>query len=624
MRFAWLNRSFLHAVTAIGLIAGPAFGQIDLPGPPKASLLDLTLTPGGSTTPQGDRLEVTVLLYPGTDRVDFELEAAADDVLVQPTTPTAAISEVGGSALDVPPASRPILAQGQFHRGPNGRFRLIASVRREVRGATAVKTALLVPRSSLRLAPGSQLIRYTLNGSVDRVIVFSTTTRLFDVSGIIQTPEPAPTVENTSLPPPEVLFPLTDGRGSNGDATLRPMPTKIGVNVSAPQAPSKTTPAAQYPGAIAPTAPGDLAPPAPAEGPEPQPQTTPGRERDVPHAHFDKSQPFVVLRKRAIYYATNRTVRSDRGTPSERFGNAVDSQVRYGSCLVNIPAAEFHEQGKVEERPWYSGRNPDRYFEIDTTNALTFGAFRDVISPRDRDTRRDILIFIHGYAMPFDYSVMQMAQVNHDIEFHGLPLVFSWPSHGSRFWYWGDETNAKDSVAALTDTLLTVINLQAARPEGARGKIHLIAHSLGNRLTLSALEAVHVQLAAGQKPFGQVVLAAPDVSVPDFVRLVPAVQARAERVTFYFCPQDEALLASRWDHWNDPRAGSGLVPIRALDNIDARKANTSFLGHSYWASAKQLLIDMQILVNAGTSPDNRHYTLEPRSGPARYLYWSFK
>ena len=124
------------------------------------------------------------------------------------------------------------------------------------------------------------------------------------------------------------------------------------------------------------------------------------------------------------------------------------------------------------------------------------------------------------------------------------------------------------------------------------------------------LEALHGQLSPGQKPFGQVILAAPDVSVPDFTRLVPAAQARAERVTLYFCPDDEALLASRVEHGNEPRAGAGVVPITALDNIDARKANTSFLGHGYWADVKQLLIDMQMLVNLGWSPQQRVFTLQ--------------
>ncbi len=75
---------------------------------------------------------------------------------------------------------------------------------------------------------------------------------------------------------------------------------------------------------------------------------------------------------------------------------------------------------------------------------------------------------------------------------------------------------------------------------------------------------------------------------------------------------------------DEPRAGRGVVPIRDLDNVDARKANTSFLGHGYWAEVKQLLIDMQMLVNLGWGPERRTFTLQPATVPPDYRYWAFR
>ncbi len=334
-------------------------------------------------------------------------------------------------------------------------------------------------------------------------------------------------------------------------------------------------------------------------------------------------QPFVVLRKRPVLFATNRTYRSDTGTPTQRFGNAVDARVRYGSCLVNLPIEKNHIQGQLEQPHWLSG-DPDLYFAIDVTKLLGFNQFRDGISHRGGDTRRDILVYVHGFNTPFDFAVMRLAQVSHDIQFSGEAVAFSWPSHGSDFEYQDDETNATLSVNALTETLRTLAEIQAARTDGARGKIHVIAHSLGNRVTLRALKALHEQLANGQKPFGHVILAAPDVSISEFTKLVPAAQARADRVTLYFCPDDKALSASWFVHLGERRAGSGIVPITALDNIDARKANTSILGHGYWAEVKQLLIDLQMLVNFGWSPAERIFTLEPMIAPPDYRYWAFR
>ena len=47
------------------------------------------------------------------------------------------------------------------------------------------------------------------------------------------------------------------------------------------------------------------------------------------------------------------------------------------------------------------------------------------------------------------------------------------------------------SVAALADTLRLLADAEAARPEGRRGKVHVLAHSLGNRVTLRALEQLN-------------------------------------------------------------------------------------------------------------------------------------
>jgi esterase/lipase superfamily enzyme len=616
MGFARFYRRFVFALTAIGLMAGSAVAQLDVPAPPKASLLDLTLTPGGSNDPPGDRLVAAVLIYPGTDRVDLELGAEAVDQTAGPFIPASGAGQVpDGRTLKVPPKPRPVLAKDKALRAPNGRFRWTATARREGRAAAVVEVPIVVPRLAMDLAPRGQLIRYTLRGSVGDASVFSTATRLIDPSGMVRTPGLARPVENPVVMPVEVLFPAPDATGRGRNLQVGLMPAAPGKGIPAPMRPSKTLPAPQasagggggggkWSAPRAPTAPASIAPTAPS-------------------ALIPPDQSFTVLQKRPVLFATNRTYRSATGTPSKRFGDAVDPQIRYGSCLVNIPV-DKHIEGNLELPGWLSNRDPDKFFLIDDTKVLDLKEFHAAVAQIGGDTQRDVLVYIHGFNTPFDFAVMRLAQVTHDLQFSGVPLAFSWPSIGLAYKYKDDEANAMSSVAALTETLRTMVDLQAARPEGDRGKVHLIAHSLGNRVTLRALEALHGQLAPGQKPFGQIILAAPDVSVAEFTQLVPAAQARAQRVTLYFCPNDEALLASRIEHWNEPRAGAGVVPIPALDNIDARKANTSFLGHGYWADVKQLLIDMQMLVNLGWTPQQRVFTLQRTIAPPHYQFWSFR
>ena len=203
------------------------------------------------------------------------------------------------------------------------------------------------------------------------------------------------------------------------------------------------------------------------------------------------------------------------------------------------------------------GRDPNWYFLIDATAEMDFRQLRDIIAQKGRDTRHDVLVFIHGYNTSFDYAVMVLAQVTHDIQFSGPPLAFSWPSIGSALRYDDDEANALNSVGAFTDTLQNLIDVQLAQPKNLQGRIHVIAHSLGNRVALRALQTLHNRLRAGYKPFGEVILAAPDVSVSEFALRLPAAQSRSDRVTLYFCPDDWALLASQIRHPNEPRARRG-------------------------------------------------------------------
>ncbi|AMV39882.1 alpha/beta fold hydrolase [Planctomyces sp. SH-PL62] len=439
-----------------------------------------------------------------------------------------------------------------------------------------MEVSIVVPHAALDVGPGVAQMWYLLTGRVGEDQEFSESSVGVLPPGLRLE---APPIALATQTPLGALPPLTPAAA----------PIAPGEPLPSPQAPSKTAPAPQAP----------MSPEIFAAAPAPQ----------------APASPFLVLPKRSILFATNRTVRAATGTPSERFGDDLDATIRRGSCLVNIPI-ENHVQGSLELPRWFNWNDPTRFFLIDATNILDDQEFRAML--RGGNSRRDVLIYVHGFNTPFDFAVMRLAQIVHDIRFAGVPVAFSWPSHGSVWDYDQDEQNAERSVDDLAAVLKEAIDEQAARPEALRGKVHVIAHSLGNRVTLRALDALDSELPAGERPFGQLILAAPDVSVAEFTQRLPAAHRRSDRTSLYFCPDDNALLASQARHPGEPRAGRGVVPVDGLDNIDARKANTSFLGHGYWADVKQLLIDLQMLINLGWPPNQRVFTLESVAGPPPY------
>jgi esterase/lipase superfamily enzyme len=82
--------------------------------------------------------------------------------------------------------------------------------------------------------------------------------------------------------------------------------------------------------------------------------------------------------------------------------------------------------------------------------------------------------------------------------------------------------------------------------------IHLIAHSMGNRVLTSALELLVAKQAISGALFRHIVLTAPDIDRETFDHLAAAIVPAVERLTLYSNYKDRALLMSKLFH---PMAG---------------------------------------------------------------------
>lgn len=547
---------------------------------PAASLLRLDVVPNAAQDPPADDLEALVLLRAGTDEVDLEIRAVDGS-----PGPFEAAPAPDGPAR---PAALPMEGEGEAYRDADGAFRMTAKASRPG-GDALVEVVVRIPHGAIRAREGAGLMRYTVSGRIGKEDVFFASARPLPVPSLRAAP-PA-VVEFAPVPPAAPMPPL--------DGQPRVLP--------APQAPAKTLPAPSPPFAEA----------APRYAPAPQ----------------APASPFLTLKTRAVHFATNRNLQALQGTPSQRFGDQVGDGVRYGSCVVNVPVER--KPGALPVPGRGEAADPARHFLIlgETVRFLDDAAFRGLV--RGADNGRDVLVYVHGFNTSFDFAVVRMAQVVEDLEFSGTPVVFSWPAHEVAVpWpsdYSQDESNAERSYGALARVFKTLVEEQEARPAGRRGKVHVIAHSLGNRVTMRALSILDTLLPAGSKPMGQVVLAAPDVSIEDFARLQPAIERRSERVSLYFNPNDQALWASYVRHGRERRAGNAAQFIRNLDNIDAANVDTSLLGHGYRSDARPVLQDLHLLITMGWEPARRVPAVlqaftrpQPYWGfPVRRSYWPF-
>ncbi len=124
-------------------------------------------------------------------------------------------------------------------------------------------------------------------------------------------------------------------------------------------------------------------------------------------------------------------------------------------------------------------------------------------------------------------------------------------------------------------------------------KIHLIAHSMGNRVLTRAVKEME-----GKAIFNEVVLAAPDMDVDAFEYIVPKMAERVDRVTLYASSRDKALVVSNVLQGEYLRAGESEVHpvvIKHEESIHVESIDVSDVtrGHSYIADDGLILDDLK-------------------------------
>jgi esterase/lipase superfamily enzyme len=319
-----------------------------------------------------------------------------------------------------------------------------------------------------------------------------------------------------------------------------------------------------------------------------------------------------------VFYATDRSY-DGAAPPAQRYGSG-RGDMSYGIVEVSIP--RDHQTGMLETpSPWHAEfhADPDRHVLVLSVSrdsgADFFAKLRETLA---RSPGKDAFVFIHGYNTTFEDAARRTAQLAYDLRFPGVPILYSWPSQGEVIKYVVDTNNADWTVAHLETFLADV----AAR-SGA-STIHLIGHSLGNRILLAALEGYARRVSAKKAaPFTDVLLTAPDVDAAIFRQHVSRVLASARHFTMYASSNDVALYASE-TLAEFPRAGDtrdGIVVVDGIDTIDASAVDTSLVGHSYFADNASVLADIDDILRRHAAPDQRPHlrAIDAQAG----RYWIF-
>jgi len=333
--------------------------------------------------------------------------------------------------------------------------------------------------------------------------------------------------------------------------------------------------------------------------------TDPGDGPQLDSRRYSTKNGFAMVR---VFYGTNRA-RTGQIKASQFYGTE-RGDLDLGYLDVSIP--ETHKYGDLETSSRWSiytyrlGEDAlkKKFILLLDVQPLDQQNFHAQLQEHVRSSpSNDVFMFVHGYNSSFEDAARRTAQLAYDLDFDGTPVMYSWPSQASATAYTVDEAAVRVSGRKMVGFLTGLVEQAGA------DRIHLIAHSMGNRALIEALETFAARRAVAEpvKVFDQIVFTAPDVDRDYFMDVIASIQRIASRVTLYASQNDVALQTSAVLH-GAPRAGlagEGMVILPGLDTIDMSAVEADRLGHSYFAANAGAIYDLFRLLWLGDPPQQR-------------------
>ena len=253
-------------------------------------------------------------------------------------------------------------------------------------------------------------------------------------------------------------------------------------------------------------------------------------------------------------------------------------------------------------------------------------AFRSLLVQQlELTPRKEVFIFVHGFHNTFDDATFAMAELWHFLGRIGIPIVYTWPAgYPGLFGYTYDRESSEFTVYHMRK----VIELISSFPEV--DKIHLIAHSRGTDVALSALRELTIGArAAGIDPrerfkVHNLILAAPDLDleVTNQRMIGDQLSLSVNRFTIYSSPRDRALGSSnllfRSPEGRVGTLGIDELPEEVADQMDYSNSNFAIVnfegasdatpsggdrwGHSYFRDAPTVSSDLVLMLRDDLDP----------------------
>ncbi len=192
-----------------------------------------------------------------------------------------------------------------------------------------------------------------------------------------------------------------------------------------------------------------------------------------------------------------------------------------------------------------------------------------------QSVQKDVFVFIHGVDNTFDDAILRAGEVWHFMGRVGVPVVYSWPAgYGGVRGYAHDRESGEYTIFHLKFFLQMVASCPGVE------RVHIIAHSRGCDVAVTALRELHIgyhakgQHTAAELKLENLVLAAPDLDQDVFMErfIAENLVRAAKRTTIYTSTTDQALELADLVFDGRRRLGAGPARLQPKDAARAGEA----------------------------------------------------
>lgn len=284
------------------------------------------------------------------------------------------------------------------------------------------------------------------------------------------------------------------------------------------------------------------------------------------------------------------TTRRPSDDPGRLYSGERGTAISLNNLTVSIPPDRNRKIGEVQ---WPSRvpPNPEKEFAVLEVGKVAAEGQALAWFRKNRNAKRQVLIFVHGFNNTYADAVFRFAQIVHDSGTDAAPILFAWPSRARVFDYLYDKESANYSRRALEDLIL-----QATRSPDV-DEVTILAHSMGTWLAAEALRGVAMREKSVPAKIKNVILASPDIDIDVFRRQFIEMGPKRPHFAILTSTRDKALEVSRFLSGGVDRVGgSNLRPYAAtLEELGVSIIDTSAvasndpLGHNAFADSPEIV-----------------------------------